>query len=734
MTMIKKIFKTLSVILLLLILVIFYLSFVGIKTNKFNDKITNKILEINKRVNLDIDNIKFLLNPYNFTVDMMTMNPKIYIEENQLELKSIKINISLKALLEDQFSINDLKVETREIKINDVILLAKSFRNSTELFLLNRFTKSGSLTANIKLNFDKVGKIKEDYQINGLIKKGEFNFLNRFDVKNLNFEFGIDKNKYSLTKIKAILNDIDLSSSLIEVIEKKDLFLVKGNVTTNESNFDIKQLNILFGSFLTNLNVKKIKFGSVNDFSFNVSKKLKFNNLNIESLIILNRLDIKKNLLNLKSYLPAFNDIIKLENHKIKIKYNKKKLDIKGKGEVSINEKSDTLNYQILKIDNQFSFDTKINLTNQKLIFDFLDFKKEDGLDSSISIKGKFKNNNKIIFNLISFKEKNNKILIKNLNLNKDFKILSIDNLDINYLNNKDIRNRLILKKNKSNYTIVGENYDATKLINQIMDDENKDSSIFYNFNSKIKLNIKKTYIDETNFINDLSGILSFKNSKIIDVKLNSIYSNKKKINLSISTNDKNEKITRLVTDHPKTIIKRYNFIKGFEGGYLNYYSIKKDGISNSLLVIDNFKVREVPVFAKLLSLASLQGIADLLTGEGIRFSNFEMKFSNENGLTKIQELYAIGPAVSILMDGYIESDKLISLRGTLVPATTINRSIASIPLLGDILVGTKTGEGVFGVSFKVKGTAKDLETTVNPIKTLTPRFITRTLEKIQKN
>ena len=96
--------------------------------------------------------------------------------------------------------------------------------------------------------------------------------------------------------------------------------------------------------------------------------------------------------------------------------------------------------------------------------------------------------------------------------------------------------------------------------------------------------------------------------------------------------------------------------------------------------------------------------------------------------------MFAIGPAVSILMDGYIESDKLISLKGTLVPATTINRSIASIPLLGGILVGDKTGEGVFGVSFKVKGTTKDLETTVNPIKTLTPRFITRTLEKIKKN
>ena len=130
--------------------------------------------------------------------------------------------------------------------------------------------------------------------------------------------------------------------------------------------------------------------------------------------------------------------------------------------------------------------------------------------------------------------------------------------------------------------------------------------------------------------------------------------------------------------------------------------------------------------------MASLQGIADLLTGEGIRFTDFEMKFTQSQNLTEIEEIYAIGPAISILIEGYIERKKLISLRGTLVPATTINRTISSIPILGDILVGKKVGEGVFGVSFKIKGPPKDLKTTVNPIKTLTPRFITRTLEKLK--
>ncbi|MDA9616316.1 AsmA-like C-terminal region-containing protein, partial [Candidatus Pelagibacter sp.] len=275
---------------------------------------------------------------------------------------------------------------------------------------------------------------------------------------------------------------------------------------------------------------------------------------------------------------------------------------------------------------------------------------------------------------------------------------------------------------------------DATKLINNLMDD-NEAPSVFHKLNTRIDIIIKKTHIDEINAINNLSGYLNFKNSKIDNLKLDSVFLNKKKkINLIINTNKAMETSTRLFTDYPKPLIKRYDFIKGFEEGYLEFNSSKKDNVSNSVLIINDFKIQEVPIFAKILSLASLQGIADILTGEGIRFTDFEMKFSNQKGLTTIEEMYAIGPAVSILMDGYIESKKLISLRGTVVPATTINKSIASIPLLGKILIGEKTGEGVFGVSFKIKGPPKDLSINVNPIKTLTPRFITRTLEKIKKN
>ena len=250
---------------------------------------------------------------------------------------------------------------------------------------------------------------------------------------------------------------------------------------------------------------------------------------------------------------------------------------------------------------------------------------------------------------------------------------------------------------------------------------------------SKINISIDKVSLDKLYSLNNLVGDLSFKNNEISDASISGKFSENQELNLTIKNENKN-KVTTLFIDNAEPIVRRYKFIKGFEGGKLDFYSTENNEISESKLKLYNFKLKEMPALTKILTLASLQGIADILSGEGIRFDEFEMTFQNKGNLMTIKEIYAIGPALSILVEGYIEKDRLISLRGTLVPATTINKFIGSLPVLGEILVGSKTGEGVFGVSFKIKGPPKKLETTVNPIKTLTPRFITRTLEKIKKN
>ena len=61
--MIKKLIKILLIIFLILVIAIFYLSIFGIKTGKFNNQISNNVLKINKKINLSLGDVNYLLNP-----------------------------------------------------------------------------------------------------------------------------------------------------------------------------------------------------------------------------------------------------------------------------------------------------------------------------------------------------------------------------------------------------------------------------------------------------------------------------------------------------------------------------------------------------------------------------------------------------------------------------------------------------------------------------------------------
>jgi hypothetical protein len=729
----KRIIKILTILIITLAIIVIYLSIYGIKTEKFNNEIKKNVSKINKRIDLSLNEVNYLLDPLDFSINISSKNPKILLGDKSLNLSDITTNISLRSFINNQFSIDDLKISTKEIQIKDLISLIRTIKGSPQLFVLESITKEGLISANIDLTFELDGKIKNDYQINGAVKEAKFNIFNQVEIENLNLLFDISKNQLTLRKVETDLNNIRLRSSLIQIEEKKNIFFVDGKVISDQQNFDINKLKPILGNLLNTIEIEKIDFKSINTFSFNLNKNFKLNDLKIETNLNLENLEIVKNPLNLKPFLPNYTKQVKLEDHKIKIKLTKDILDIKGEGDIYIGDELEKLSYNIINNDGKIAFDTKLNIKNNPLIINFLDYKKKKRDSSDILLKGIYKKNEELILQTISITEKNNQILIKDLLFSKNLKIKDFDYVKLDYRNKNNLINKIELKRNKSNFSIKGKSFDATQLINNGMNDD-ESSTIFENFNSKFDIKIDTTFINKNDYTKNLFGNFSFKENKLDKLNLESTFSNNKKMNLSIETNKQKETITKFFSNYPKPLIKRYDFIKGFEEGYLNFNSIKKDGVSNSVLIIDNFKVKEVPVFAKLLSLASLQGIADLLTGEGIRFTDFEMIYSSQKGLTTIEEMYAIGPAISILMDGYIESKKLVSLRGTLVPATTINRSIASIPLLGKILIGDKTGEGVFGVSFKIKGPPKNLSTTVNPIKTLTPRFITRTLKKIKKN
>ena len=491
----------------------------------------------------------------------------------------------------------------------------------------------------------------------------------------------------------------------------------------------------MFLKKFNDIGLSNLNFISKNNFFFKVTKKFKFSDVKIESKASLKKLSYKKDFLKLKNYLPNFNNSIELNDHKIKLIFNKNKISIKGKGKFTIDKNLDEIFYDIKFDKGDYNFKSTIELNNNPVVIKILNYEKDENKNSILNVEGSFTKNKTMFFEKILFKELENKFLINGLSLNKNFKINDVNKIDLNFLNNNKKENKIFLNKSKKNYEISGKIFDGSNLLDKMLKNDSKKNpfDILNNFNTSIKFNLDKIYVDNFTYLNLVNGTLKLLKSNLVDLNLKGSFDNNKKLVFSVKTNEKGEKISTLFSEYAKPLVKKYKFIKGFEEGGLDFYSIKKNNLSKSKLKIYDFKLNKLPVLTKVLTLASLQGIADLLTGEGIRFNEFEMNFNSKNNLMTIDEIYAIGPAISILMDGYIESDKLVSLRGTLVPATTLNKVIGSIPFLGNILVGKKTGEGVFGVSFKIKGSPKNLKTTVNPIKTLTPRFITRTLEKIKK-
>ncbi len=734
--MIKKTIKYFLYFLVLVLIGIFYLSYYGVETNKFNSIIKDKISESSSKIDIELNKVKAILNLKNFTIIIKTKNPNITVENNKIKLKKIESDFSINSFFKKEFALKNLKITTKKNSLKDISNTVRIFKNTPQLFIFNKMIKEGVVIADINLNFDENGKLYNNYNVKGSVKNGKIRILNKKDINKISFNFNIKEGQYLIEDSQIEYEKLKLSSKKIKIENKGDYFLFEGNILSPQNSVNSDLLTFIFKNNLKNIGIDSINFGSENNFSFRLEKKFKISNFKVDSKIDIKKLIYKKKNSTLKKYITHYNDSVELIDHKIELSATKNKLSIKGNGNFSFDEKIDKINYKINLSDEIYNFKTQIELSNIPLQIKFFNYTKEEKKNSLLTIEGSYQKNKKIYFKEILFKESLNNFKINKLSLSPNYKINYIEEFNVDFLNDNKKKNKILLKKNNKNYKLSGKFFDSTILIDQILESDNEGNffDILNDFNSTVNISINKVFIDQANHLNNFKGTLKFNKSNLKNLHLNANFPDDKKLSFTINTNQNDEKITTLYSEYAKPLVKKYKFIKGFEEGYIDFYSFKKNNKSNSTLKINDFKLKELPALTKILTLASLQGIADLLTGEGIRFNEFEMKFRNENELMTIDEIYAIGPAISLMMDGYVQKDELISLRGTLVPATTLNKVIGSLPLLGDILVGKKVGEGVFGVSFKIKGPPKKTKTTVNPIKTLTPRFITRTLEKIKEN
>jgi hypothetical protein len=183
-----------------------------------------------------------------------------------------------------------------------------------------------------------------------------------------------------------------------------------------------------------------------------------------------------------------------------------------------------------------------------------------------------------------------------------------------------------------------------------------------------------------------------------------------------------------LFTSDAGALLQALDQTKRVQGGELSLNATitrqHPDIAAEGTLAAESFTLLDAPALARLLTLASLRGIGDVLGGRGIAFDQLTVPFRLAGGVVRLNRGRMSGSQLGLTFEGDIDTGtERLNLHGTIVPIYTINRIIANIPLIGNFLAGSE-GEGAFAATFTMTGEFAQPEIRVNPLSVLAPGFI----------
>jgi len=720
----KFILNSFLVFIFIFISLTLILSTIGIETDRFNNLISKKINQYKQGINLEFSTIKFKIDIKETSLFLETIKPKIVYEETIVSAKHIKAYIDFISLLRSEPKITKINFALEELDVQKIKKLSIKLKPSNLSSFIQNKIEQGLIKTEIEIYLDSNNSL-ENFIVKGTVSNLKTKIIKNIVLNKTSFKFFADKTDIL---IKKIFGEIDTMQ-----IKDGDLKVKLSPEITFESNFNsnikldtksLDNLNLLKDlDFTKNLIYLEADLNNSLFVNFDKTYKVKEYNYKSSGNIRNANFNLKKPL---KS--PLFeNQIseISIFNSDIKTSFNSKKNNMFISGKYSLN-KGSLLNFDLKNTSKKDELNLDFNVEyDWPLELEIINYNKQKDKIAKISGKLKKKKDN-LEINDLSFFEGKNSIVVEDVKFYKK-KFLSLKKILFETNKNGKNNNNFSILFDKK-ISINGNQFDASNLP-KILKQENQ-SNLLLNITKDIEINFKNITAPLSEKLKNFKLIGVLNKGKFIKISAKGDFGGNNFLDISMKKDaNKNKKYLEIYSDLTNPLLTEYSFFNGLTGGKLLYTSIIDGNISNSKLKIENFKVVGAPGIVKLLSLADLGGLADLAEGEGLSFDILEIKMEQNDKILKLNEILALGPSISVLMEGY-QDPGTTSLRGTLVPAKTLNKMISKIPVLGSIIIPKEVGEGLFGISFKMKGPPGKIKTTLNPIKTITPRFIQKIIEK----
>jgi hypothetical protein len=211
-------------------------------------------------------------------------------------------------------------------------------------------------------------------------------------------------------------------------------------------------------------------------------------------------------------------------------------------------------------------------------------------------------------------------------------------------------------------------------------------------------------------------------------VKIYGSYADGSRLAVSLAPSADGARRLHIESDNLGASVSLFGIADNVVGGKLTIDGtvIEADGHSVLHAHVDgrDYSLVRAPALAKLLSLASLDGVYGLMSGSGIPFTNLRGDLSFTQGRITLDPMIGFGGALGVTTRGWLNpSEDQIDLDGTLAPAYVLNSIVGNLPVIGSLLMGGE-GQGLFAAAFRLTGSNDDPTVTVNPLSALTPGLL----------
>ncbi len=171
----------------------------------------------------------------------------------------------------------------------------------------------------------------------------------------------------------------------------------------------------------------------------------------------------------------------------------------------------------------------------------------------------------------------------------------------------------------------------------------------------------------------------------------------------------------RLVSDDAGGVLSGAGIFPNARGGRMQMrLTPQPAGGYAGRVTASDVRVRNVPALAELLNAISVIGLLDQMNGQGILFSEAAASFRLTSGGVELREGRAVGASMGVSMAGvYRFGSNRLDLQGTISPFYLVNA-------VGGVFAARR-GEGLFGFTYRITGTAAAPNVAVNPLSIFTP-------------